>query len=708
MAYNLLSKPIRRYIYDQEWESLRPIQVAAINKILTTQNHYIIASHTASGKTEAAFLPILSKVNPKNKGVSVLYISPLIALINDQFQRIEELCSYLDVPVTKWHGEASLTKKKKLIKDPQGVVLITPESIESMLGNRLYEAKHLFSNLKYIIIDEIHSFIGSDRGLHLQSILARLKQINKQPFRVIGLSATLGNYQAAKNFTGLPANTFVLRDKSSKTANVVFKYYKCDGSELSIDLLVDLYKEVRANKALIFPNSRGRVEEIAVKLKKIANKVKGHKNYFSHHSSIDKDVREAVEFFAKRNRKEPFAISCTSTLELGIDIGSVDKIIQVDATNSVSSLIQRLGRSGRKEGEVSQLVLYTTNKWDLLQSVAVWNLYKTGYIDSSQNRILPFDILAYQILSIVKGSSGITLQKLIDSLKENYPFEKIQHKDRLEIIKELVNKELLEFIEGELIIGLRGEPIVNNKDFYSVFQGSLDFKVIYSGSKIGEIPMSLQLKEDENIFLAAKIWKIKTIDINAKKINVIPARDGKKPLFDGLAGDVEEEIRHEMFKILYKNISFPFLDDKSKEQLCELRTDFSYFTPQNFALQRLLLPKKQGIEVYTFTSSRINRTLALILKMFKIDFTLGSINSCFYIKSAPSDFLNLNFENLTENSIDSFITSEVEKSSTIVNTVKWCKLLSTEYQVKVLKEVYYDIPRTLSFIKNTEFILPNP
>ena len=187
MSFDLLSAPIRKFIRDKGWEELRPIQTAAITRILGSDDNYILASRTASGKTEAAFLPILSKVNFTESGVQVLYISPLIALINDQFYRVEELCKNLDVDVVKWHGEANKTVKDKLLKNPKGIVLITPESLEAMLANKPFNVRQLFSNLKYVVIDEIHSFIGTDRGIQLKSILSRLQQVNSISFSIVGL-----------------------------------------------------------------------------------------------------------------------------------------------------------------------------------------------------------------------------------------------------------------------------------------------------------------------------------------------------------------------------------------------------------------------------------------------------------------------------------------------------------------------------------------
>lgn len=503
-SFNLLSEPIRKYIRDKGWESLRPIQEAAIQSILSTENNYVLISRTASGKTEAAFLPILSRKDFREEGVKVLYISPLIALINDQFRRVEELCEYLDINVTKWHGEASKSQKDKLLKSPNGITLITPESLEAMFVNKPYNVKHLFDSLEYVVIDEIHSFLGSDRGVQLQSILSRLQKINKAKFKTIALSATVSDsnqYLELKSFIGDIENTKIIRDTTPKPINAVFRYFEGSGAELPLELLKDLYIQTRNSKSLIFPNARGRVEEVAVKLRKISDKVGGHQNYFSHHSSVDKEVREYVEFFAKNNTYENFSIACTSTLELGIDIGSVDQVVQIDATHSIASLIQRVGRSGRRDDKASNLFLFATNRWTLLQSVACWLLYEEKYIEPVLLNEKPYDILVHQMLSIVKGLSGISKKQLIAEMRQNATFKSIDASEIEEIIDDLVEKDLLEQLGPELILGIEGEKIVNNREFYSVFQTENLFKVSHKGNKVGEIPLTIQIRQDENIYL---------------------------------------------------------------------------------------------------------------------------------------------------------------------------------------------------------------
>jgi len=707
MSFDLLSEPIRKFIRDKGWEQLRPIQTAAIIKILASDDNFILASRTASGKTEAAFLPILSKVDFKQPGVQILYISPLIALINDQFYRIEELCKYLDITVTKWHGEANKTLKDRLIKQPNGIVLITPESLEAMFVNKPFNIKQLFSNLKYIVIDEIHSFIGTDRGIQLKSILSRLQSVNSKTFSIVGLSATIGDYNEAKRFTGNELKTKVLLDRTAKDINVVFRFFENHKADLPLELLKDLYIETKDNKVLIFPNDRGRAEEVAVKLKKISSRVKGHSNYFSHHSSVDKEVREYVEYFAKNNQRQNFCISCTSTLELGIDIGTVDEVVQIDATHSISSLIQRVGRSGRKEGESSNLYLYATTNWNLLQSIACWLLYQEGFIEPPQKNEKPYDILLHQALSIAKGHSGILLAELAKQLKDNSAFNQIEVFEIEQILNHLIEIDLLEKLQSEVIIGIEGEKIVNSRDFYSVFKTEENFKVVNAGNTVGEIPFSPQIVEDENILLSAKIWKIKYVDHKAKKIEVIPANDGKKPMFFGGSADIHPKIREKMFEILFSDVTFDFLDQASSDELETMRKEFSVFNIKDLEKERPLLMTDLHAQFFTFTGTRINRTLQILFNITGVKCTMDAISSSFYInplnENITKKLSNLLYS-LTE--IDSHIHETLQTNPGILSFSKWGKYLPESFQSQLLKDKYFDIPGTKEYLSRMSFIHP--
>jgi ATP-dependent Lhr-like helicase len=706
MSFELLSEPIRKFIRDKGWEQLRPIQTAAIIRILESDENFILASRTASGKTEAAFLPILSKVNFNASGVQVLYVSPLIALINDQFNRVEELCKNLDVTVTKWHGEANKTLKDDLIKQPTGIVLITPESLEAMFVNKPYNIKKLFSNLKYVVIDEIHSFIGTDRGTQLKSILSRLQRVNDKSFSIVGLSATIGDYNEAKRFTGNEAKTKVLLDRTAKTINTAFRFYKNEKEELPLELLKDLYIKTKDNKALIFPNSRGRTEEVAVKLKKISERVKGHPNYFSHHSSVDRLEREYVEYFAKNNKRHNFCISCTSTLELGIDIGSVDQVVQIDATHSIASLIQRVGRSGRKDGECSSLFLYATNKWSLLQSIACWLLYKENFIEPPENNEKPYDILVHQALSITKGHSGILLTELIKQLNENSAFKLMEQSEIEEILHHLIEIDFLEKLQHEVIVGVEGEKVVNTRDFYSVFKTEDNFKVVNASNTIGEIPFSPQIIEGQNILLSAKIWKIKFVDQRAKKIEVIPAKDGKKPMFFGGGAVVHQKIREKMFEIIYSKSEYEFLDESGLDEIEIMRKDFAIININDLQSERPLLAKDKHLNLFTFTATRINRTIQLLLNIAGIKNTLDDSSSLFEIE-APLHELILKWNSLSIplSDIDSHISTLLAHNPTLLEFSKWGIYLPERYKVKLLRGKYYEVEQTKELLSKLKFIV---
>jgi ATP-dependent Lhr-like helicase len=705
MSFDLLSEPIRKFIRDKGWEQLRPIQNAAIFKILGSDENFILASRTASGKTEAAFLPILSKVKFNDSGVQVLYISPLIALINDQFYRVEELCKNLDVNVTKWHGEANKTLKNRLLKQPSGIVLITPESLEAMFVNKPFNVKLLFSNLKYVVIDEIHSFIGTDRGIQLKSILSRLQKVNSNSFSIVGLSATIGDYNEAKKFTGDELKTKVLLDRTAKEISALFRFFKNKNEELPLELLKDLYIETKDNKVLIFPNSRGRAEEVAVKLKKISDRVKGHSNYFSHHSSVNREVREYVEYFAKNNKRDNFCISCTSTLELGIDIGSVDEVVQIDATHSIASLIQRVGRSGRKDEESSNLFLYATTEWSLLQSIACWLLYKEGFIEPPEKNEKPFDILVHQSLSITKGHSGIPLTELIKQLKDNAAFSTIEQSEIEEILQHLIEIDFLEKLQHEVIIGVEGEKVVNSREFYSVFKTEENFKVVNAGNAIGQIPFSPQIIEDENILLSAKIWKIKFVDHKAKKIEVIPAKDGKKPMFFGGGALVHQKIREKMYEILYSKTEYNFLDEPSFDEIEMMRNDFAAFNIKDLQSERPLLTAEKHLQLFTFTGTRINRTIQLLLNIARIKNTLDDRSSSFDIEVPKQELISKwTYLSFPLTAIDTHISTLLETNPTLLDFSKWGIYLPKNYQIKLVRNKYFDIEQTKELLSTLKLI----
>jgi ATP-dependent Lhr-like helicase len=615
-SFDQLRSEIKSYIWEQGWPSLRPIQEASIAHYANSSNNLILAAPTASGKTEAAFLPAINSVNSWGTGVRIIYISPLIALINDQFKRITELCEHLNIPVTSWHGEASQSQKKRLMKDPEGILLITPESIEAMLVHRPAQAINLFENVECIVIDELHSFLDSSRGVHLQSLLHRLRSINKKQPRHIGLSATLSreSYEHAKSFFGLEQETTVLVDSSKNELSVSLLHTKGNGKSVPSVVINEIYKTSQYERMLVFPNARSRVEEIAVRLQRRARKDQSLVRYFAHHASVDKDLRLEAEHFAKTAQDELFTICCTSTLELGIDIGAVDSVCQVDAAQSVASLAQRLGRGGRLK-QHNRLHLFTTNRWSLIQTIACTELFKEGVLEPVSPIKKPYEVLFQQILSILLEKNSLTKHDLINDLALNPSWRYIEKKEILVMLDHMLKTDLVEEVDGELIAGISAERIIENRGFYAHFENRQEYRILNEAQHIGDIPRLPGIEVGVNVFLAARIWKITAIDDNTKKMFVVQAKDGKPPMYGGEGGDVSHLIRQAMREVLLELGSLPeYISESARVDLTEIYQEVGMNStePRKMRVQRLT----NGKEILTtFAGSKINRTLYLMLKI---------------------------------------------------------------------------------------------
>ena len=351
---------------------MRDIQEISIPTLVEGKKDLIIAAATASGKTEAAFLPIVSNLAwaemKPGEGFGALYISPLRALINDQFNRMESLCDDLDIPVVKWHGDASASAKANARKKPQGIVLITPESLEALLMLRGVEGSRYFSKLHYIVVDELHAFIDSPRGKQMQSLLHRIEKMAGRRIPRIGLSATLADMSSASMFLRPldGENVEILQSGSTgqelklqvrgiiqplkKTKDEIAEEKNHEEEKNTLSMICDhLYSTLRGSRNLIFAGSRQRVELVSAKLNDLCAKNVVPNEFFAHHGSLSKAYREDAEQRMKED-KLPTSIVCTTTLELGIDIGNITSVAQIGPGHTVSGMRQRLGRSGRRAG----------------------------------------------------------------------------------------------------------------------------------------------------------------------------------------------------------------------------------------------------------------------------------------------------------------------------------------------------------------------
>ncbi|PEM27592.1 DEAD/DEAH box helicase [Bacillus wiedmannii] len=617
-SFQMLSKTMQKKIWDMKWEKFTPVQNKTIPAIMESTKDVIVSSGTASGKTEAAFLPILSLIEEgAETQLKVLYISPLKALINNQFERIEKLCEHSHIPIHKWHGDVSQSRKNKFIKNPGGILQITPESVESLFINRTEHIRHLFKGLEFIVIDEIHSFIDTERGVQLRSLMSRIEQYTEQRPRIIGLSATIDNFNLVKQWVNYKDSDNVeiieVKGNSKELLYYLMHFQTEEDRKKPVELFEDIRELTKNQKAIIFCNSRGEVEEATVFLNRLAERDGMGETYYAHHSSIDKKEREYVEKKMIESNI-PKSIIATSSLELGIDIGDVDIVIQIDSTFTVSSLKQRLGRSGRKKDANQMLQLYSTETDSLIQSLAVMELILDKWIEPAKGYSALYDILFHQIISICQETNGITLESLIANIKANHVFHSIEEYITERIILHMIEHEYLERIKGrnELIVGIEGERILRSKDFYAVFLTPEEFTVLEGIKKIGMLDKMMVVNVGDNIILAGKLWTIKDVDFDKNKIYVQKAVNGKPPRYSGGGIKIHKRIGEKMMEILCANNEFSYVNEDAYETISDVRKPYhAYKIHPN---ERVIWDSSGEIVFETYTSSNISRNLVWALR----------------------------------------------------------------------------------------------
>ncbi len=695
-SFDLLRKEIRKYIYDEGWNSLRRIQEASIRHACETDNNIVLAAPTASGKTEAAFLPAINSIADWRSGLKIVYISPLIALINDQFSRVWELCCYMDIPVTAWHGEASRTKKIKLMKKPKGILLITPESIEAMLSMRPGEAMGLFKYTEWVIVDEIHSFLCNNRGIQLRSLLERITAYMEKAPRFIGMSATLNkdDYSIVKEFFPWERQTDILLDRNRNILEDTNSYYESNIKRESREAVEEIFKYSQKESMLVFPNLRGEVERLAVSLSKLGRKLGSNTRYFSHHSSVSKELRLTAEEFAKGSKGELFTICCTSTLELGIDIGSVDSVVQYNAPNSVAAVGQRLGRSGRTTGK-SILHFIATNEWDLLQGLAAITLYKEDKIDSIDRIIKPYDVMAHQIISFLLEKSGVKFDKLSNINKAFRCWHEIEDYEVKELLDFLIENNYIEILEDEAISGVETEKLLKGSEFFALFETEDNFNVYDGHNKIGELPFSPALQEGVNVYLAAGIWKIKDIEFKSRKIHVSKALDGEPPVFAGGGGDITDEIRKRMKEILSEESYWADYNDNIKkvlEKLADENLKHDYFH---------WVEKGDKIGLRTFRGTKINKALKLMLDIVsgEAGYTLHDRETFISGPNIKRHLKEVIKKNFSEDDLFNYLLDKPEMVESYLITNKYGKLIPYNLKIKYVIKNKLDLAGANTYLR---------
>ena len=611
-SFSLLHPDIQRWIYQQKWNELRPAQVEAIKLIRKTKNNLIISAPTASGKTEAAFLPLLSDlIESKNEKCFLFYISPLKALINDQTERLKSISEKIYIDIIPWHGDIPSGIKNKAFKSPKCVLLITPESIEAMLINNPQKARKIFKNTKAIVIDEYHSFIGNDRGEQLFSLIYRLEKFSDNIPRKIGLSATIGDFKKVSKVLESDIYGFPKNIDSSLGSNysikISLKGYEYENNKLKLEKILSendkrgskidfgkneppiaIIKDInrfRDNTNLVFPNSRGLVEDFTFLGNSLSRNNNQKEIYHAHHGLLANDIRINIE---KKARKgiSPMTIICTSTLEMGIDIGSVDNVFQIGSPITVSTLRQRLGRSGRRgQSPILRVFIAEGSIEDhddkenilrdkLVHTLALINLIKEGWYETPERDGISLCTISHQIISLISQLGGASPAKIWTYFSDNSKYQ-ISRENFKKILLNLGEMDLIIQTESKIIfLSDKGENLSNNYEFYSSFITEEEYRVYFSERKLGIIALNGMLAEDDVLALAGKNWKIISIDKESKVISVLPTSiKGSVPTSNG-SFSRHEKVLKEMKKIYEANEIPSFLNNKAKDLLLQARTTY--------------------------------------------------------------------------------------------------------------------------------------
>jgi ATP-dependent Lhr-like helicase len=649
-AFDLLDERIRRWIWNEGWEELRSIQERAIPAVLAADRDVILAAATASGKTEAAFFPILTHLLRDVRGGGlVFYVSPLKALINDQWARLSRLCEALEIAVHPWHGDISAARKQRFFRKPTGVVLITPESLESLFVNHGHGLGALIRLLDYVVVDELHAFIGTERGKQLQSLLHRIEVITKRRVPRLALSATLGDMHLAAEFLrpghaaevelvvssddlqelklivkGFITASARFSEKDAEAASKAGQSVELEdfirGGELAV--ADDLFDALRGNNHLIFPNSRGKVELYADLLRRKCERLGVPNEFWPHHGSLSKEVREETEAALKKGDRPASAV-CTTTLELGIDIGAVESVAQIGPPPSVAALRQRLGRSGRRGGPAilrcycieeesdPQSALSDQLREGLVQTIAVIRLLLDRWCEPPRAGGLHLSTLIQQLLSLIAQYGGLTAQQAWRLLCGNGPFEAVQKSAFVELLHALGDRDVLMQTDGGLLLhGRLGEKLVNHYTFYAAFATEDEYRIVTQGRTLGSIPVSQPLEEGSYVIFAGRRWRVTTVDAEHKVITVTPAPAGRPPLFGGGAGLIHDRIREEM-RTVYEEADQPvFLDKLARELLSEARQVFDRY---NLDTQHIV-SVGGSVHLFPWRGDIAHNTLALLLR----------------------------------------------------------------------------------------------
>ena len=608
-AFDRYAPFVQEYIYQNHWENLRSIQVAAADAIFNTDENVLLTASTASGKTEAAFFPIITLFSEDMpSSVGCIYIGPLKALINDQFSRLNDLCAEADIPVWHWHGDVAQSHKAKLMKHPSGILQITPESLEALLLHKHAAIAKLFGDLRFVVIDEVHSLLRGDRGGQTLCLIERLSRIAGVNPRRIGLSATIGDPEGTGEFLSLGTGrkTIIpkIDAKGSKWRLSMEHFYVKDAQAAEDKQIPDalpvleektdeapanadpgigyIFEHTRGKKCLVFVNSREECEMVTTTLRHYCELNHEPDRFLVHHGNLSASYRETAEGIMKDDSQYMTTVT-TATLELGIDIGRLERAFQIDAPWTVSSFLQRMGRTGRRElppemwfviredePEV-RAMLPTTIPWKLLQGIALVQLYlEERWVEPPRLDRLPFSLLYHQTMSTLASCGELSPRALADRVLRLHYFHRITQEDYRVLLRHLIATDHIQQTEqGGLIVGLAGERVINSFKFYGVFQESEEYTVRSESQELGTVVSPPPV--GEKLAIAGHVWQVLDVDHKRRLIYCRQVKGSVPAYFGQCPGDLHTKILTRMRRVRQEDRQYPYLMKNAVARLEQAR-----------------------------------------------------------------------------------------------------------------------------------------
>ncbi len=565
------------------WRDLRPFQEAVIPQILAGQ-HLIVLAPTAGGKTEAAFFPVVSRMLSEGwTGLSVLYICPIKALLNNLDLRLQRYSTLLGRRSALWHGDVGATARRQILRDPPDCLLTTPESLEVMLVSQKVDAQSLFSQLRVVIVDEIHAFAGDDRGWHLLSVLERITRLAGRELQRIGLSATVGNPETLMEWLAA----------SCRGERAVFRPPPAEAVAMDAEVQLDYVGSLpnaatvisrlhRGEKRLVFIDSRARAEQLGSELRRL-----GATAFVTHSSLSQEQRRQAEDAFANR---DDCVIVATSVLELGIDVGNLDRVIQIDSPTTVSSFLQRTGRTGRRAGTVRNCLFLATKEETLVQAAGLIDLWKEGFIEPIVPPHKPYHVLAQQLMALVLQETGIGRQTWLEWLRGVPAFSRMPTDQIERIVAWMLQETILWDEQGILGIGRRGEELFGRRHFMelmSVFLSPPLFAVLHGREELGFVDELTFLGKQERsriLLLGGRAWRVTHVDWSRKVAYVEATEEKGRSRWKGAGIGLGFRLSQSIKNLLATEDGRDWWSQRAHEQIAVFREGFAWLGAEGSAV----------------------------------------------------------------------------------------------------------------------------